>query len=450
MSKSKNLSLPAYRWALYFLSLTGAVFSANSYMLIKENLLWLTLVVPVFAAVNCLAGTLTVKTSSLRLRACHHGVITLGIFCLSSVVSAAYHTALAFELIPKEDYWSLIWSAVICVLFESVLFWNGIISVYVTSLQLGIKQRVIGIALGLIPIANLVALFFIIKITAEEVRFETEKEHINAERKDKRICGTKYPVLLVHGVFFRDRKYLNYWGRIPAELEANGAVICYGNHQSAASVKDSAIELTLRIKQIVKEMNCEKVNIIAHSKGGLDCRYALENLDAAPYIASLTTVSSPHKGANFADCLLEKSSPSLQQSVARVYNAALRKFGDENPDFMAAVKDLTTAASKKLWSGQAPEGVYCQSVGSVMPKAAGGKFPLNFSYLIAKNYEGLNDGIVNEVSFPYGENYTLIKPLYGRGISHGDMIDLNRENIKGFDVREFYVQLVSGLRERGL
>ena len=36
-----------------------------------------------------------------------------------------------------------------------------------------------------------------------------------------------------------------------------------------------------------------------------------------------------------------------------------------------------------------------------------------------------------------------------RGISHADMIDLNRENIKGMDVREFYVQLVSGLREKG-
>ena len=32
----------------------------------------------------------------------------------------------------------------------------------------------------------------------------------------------------------------------------------------------------------------------------------------------------------------------------------------------------------------------------------------------------------------------------------GDMIDLNRENIRGFDVREFYVQLVANLKERGL
>ena len=29
------------------------------------------------------------------------------------------------------------------------------------------------------------------------------------------------------------------------------------------------------------------------------------------------------------------------------------------------------------------------------------------------------------------------------------MIDLNRENIEGFDVREFYVQLVSDLKKAG-
>ena len=36
-----------------------------------------------------------------------------------------------------------------------------------------------------------------------------------------------------------------------------------------------------------------------------------------------------------------------------------------------------------------------------------------------------------------------------RGVSHGDMIDLNRENIPGFDVREFYVNLVAELKQKG-
>ena len=37
-----------------------------------------------------------------------------------------------------------------------------------------------------------------------------------------------------------------------------------------------------------------------------------------------------------------------------------------------------------------------------------------------------------------------------RGISHEDMIDLNRENIKDFDVREYYVMLVNRLKEKGV
>lgn len=36
-----------------------------------------------------------------------------------------------------------------------------------------------------------------------------------------------------------------------------------------------------------------------------------------------------------------------------------------------------------------------------------------------------------------------------RGISHGDVIDLFRENIKDFDVREFYVDIVKELKEQG-
>ena len=57
---------------------------------------------------------------------------------------------------------------------------------------------------------------------------------------------------------------------------------------------------------------------------------------------------------------------------------------------------------------------------------------------------------LGEDSFKWGEDYKVLRNKYDRGISHGDMIDLNRENIKGFDVREFYVDLVSGLKARGL
>ena len=36
-----------------------------------------------------------------------------------------------------------------------------------------------------------------------------------------------------------------------------------------------------------------------------------------------------------------------------------------------------------------------------------------------------------------------------KGISHGDMVDLTRQDIRGYDVCEFYVDLVRKLKEKG-
>ena len=138
--------------------------------------------------------------------------------------------------------------------------------------------------------------------------------------------------------------------------------------------------------------------------------------------------------------------------MAAGYNAALKKLGDQNPDFMAAVTDLTASACGKRNSLLPPEvpGVFCQSVGSKLNRAVSGKFPLNVSYPLVKHFDGDNDGLVAETSFPWGEKYTFLTVTGKRGISHGDMVDLNRENIPGFDVREFYVQLAADLKNRGL
>ena len=128
----------------------------------------------------------------------------------------------------------------------------------------------------------------------------------------------------------------------------------------------------------------------------------------------------------------------------------MRRLGDSNPDFLSAVYDLTDERCKAFNASVTDsDSVYYQSVGSKLRKATGGKFPLNFTYHLAKHFDGPNDGLVSESSFQWGRDYTFLTTEGKRGISHGDMVDLNRENIKGFDVREFYVQLVAGLREKG-
>ena len=333
----------------------------------------------------------------------------------------------------------------------TLIFFAGMIRVYISSEQLALKWRIIGLLCGFVPIINVVMLLKIISVVSTELDYENARLIKERSRQGERICATRYPILLVHGVFFRDFRYLNYWGRIPEALESNGAVLYYGEHQSAASVAECGRELAERIESIVSETGCGKVNIIAHSKGGLDSRYAISECGADRYVASLTTINTPHRGCEFADYLLGKIPKSQQQAIAATYNRAFRKFGDENPDFLEAVGDLTHSACERFNDAVSDkDGVIYRSVGSKLNHSSGGRFPLNMSYHLVKYFDGDNDGLVGEDSFKWGSDYRYLKVNGKRGISHGDMIDLNRENIQDFDVREFYIGIVKELKNMGL
>ena len=387
------------------------------------------------------------------IKRCHIGIRILEVFLASTTVIVL---GMIFGL--YTDAWDpgadpVLWVFVLAGLFlvELMLFWIGIIMVYISSLQLGIRTRVIGILCGWIPLINLLVLMTIIRICRKEVAVEKALALRDQKRESLQVCRTKYPILLVHGVFFRDSERLNYWGRIPAELKKNGATIFYGEHNSAAAVNDSALELEKRIEEIVQETGCEKINIIAHSKGGLDSRAAIALTGAGKYVASLTTINTPHRGCEFADYLLKEIPEAQQKVIASGYNTVAAKLGDKNPDFLAAVYDLThdrcTARNEVIHDDP---NIYYQSVGSVLRGASSGQFPLNFVYHLVKYFDGENDGLVGVDSFEWGESLTMLRnEVSKRGISHADMIDLSRENIEGFDIREFYVELVSKLREKG-
>ena len=87
----------------------------------------------------------------------------------------------------------------------------------------------------------------------------------------------------------------------------------------------------------------------------------------------------------------------------------------------------------------------------MLTKARSGKFPLNMGYRLIRKIQGsANDGLVPVEAARWGNDLGVLRASAIRGISHGDMIDLNRENIPGFDVREFYVSVIAGLKDRGL
>lgn len=401
-------------------------------------------------------GTFYPKLCSRRLEIMRVGHHNLSVFIISCFIVILIYLLGVFGIlgaIPAFMADIKLWliSLAFTVVAEGMVFWCGMLRIFFTSEQLAIKWRVIAILCGLIPVANLIVLAKMIAIVDEEIEFENNRLLVNINRKSEKLCETKYPIVMVHGIFFRDFEYLNYWGRVPKALEENGATIFYGNHHSAQSIEKCGQELADRLKEICEKIGCEKVNVIAHSKGGLDMRYAISSLGAGKYVASLTTINTPHRGCEFAEYLLNKIPEKQQQIVASKYNMAFSKLGDEEPDFLEGVSDLTFSNLERFnETNPDVEGIYYQSVGSKQNHARSGRFPLNMSYHFVKHFDGPNDGLVGEKSFKWGEDYTFLTTDGRRGISHGDMIDLNRENIPGFDVREFYVQLVNKLKVKGL
>ena len=158
-----------------------------------------------------------------RLRQLETGSALLGQFLVSAAASVILQCALWIQGTENETFGgvavlaaaaSILW----CVLAEGIVFWNGMIRVYLTSVQLGIKTRILAALVWWIPGVNIWYLMKIMRLTGREAELETEKWELDEVRAESEICKTRYPILLVHGVFFRDFKYLNYWGRIPREL----------------------------------------------------------------------------------------------------------------------------------------------------------------------------------------------------------------------------------------
>ena len=327
----------------------------------------------------------------------------------------------------------------------------GGVRLFLTSTQLSLTLRVLMALLFWIPIANLIVMKRAERVSWQEFERESARMELDNARAENEICKTKYPILLVHGIFFRDLNFFNYWGRVPKELIKNGAEIYYGDQPSAASVEECGEFLKARIDDIINMTGCEKVNIIAHSKGGLDSRFAAALPGCAEHIASITTINTPHRGCRYADFIMQKFPSTALLAIAAKYNAALSRFGEES-DFIKGVTDLTAARCAEFnASHPIPENIYCRSVGSYMKKPTSAGFPLNFAYVLVKLFSRTeNDGLVDLESMNWGDSFTVFSPTTKRGISHGDAIDLFREDITGFDVREVYVKLVEDLKKRGL
>ena len=264
----------------------------------------------------------------------------------------------------------------------------------------------------------------------------------------------KYPILLVHGMGFRDDKKINYWGRIPKELEKIGCRIFYGYQDSNASIEMNGQTIANRINEIIEETGADKVNIIAHSRGGLDSRYAISTLNAGNKVASLTTMNTPHNGSKTVDKLMKFPQPFIK-FVGFCADCWFRLIGDKYPDSYKVFQSFTTNAAEAFnLKNPDVEGVYYQSYAFVMKNPFSDIF-MWLPNLVVGIIEGENDGLLTPAAVKWSNFKGVYYGVGNRGISHCDEVDMRRKRFSGksgagiSDIVDVYKNIVYELCERG-
>ncbi len=250
-----------------------------------------------------------------------------------------------------------------------------------------------------------------------------------------------YPLILVHGIMAKDSDF--FWGRIINYLKDHGVELYLGNTDAWADIEHNALLLRRCVNAVLKKTGKEKVNIIAHSKGGIDSRYLISGLKYGNKIASLTTISTPHRGSEIADYLF--AIKKVQQITStRFFRKLFIHYGDHVPNPYIMLKNLTTDYMKEFNEKYVDdERVYYSSYHSFIPDPWRDMLYFH-SYNYLKKKAGLNDGVVSLKSAKWGSEFNVIE-----GVSHSEIIDLKKKTISGVDIPKLYLDIVKKLSDLG-
>ncbi len=235
---------------------------------------------------------------------------------------------------------------------------------------------------------------------------------------------TKYPIVLAHGAAGFDSLFgvLDYWFGIESALEDGGANV-FVTQVSPLNTPQVRGELLIdQLETIVAVTGKAKLNLIGHSQGGLDIRYVAAV--RPDLVASVTTVGSPHLGADIAGFLVGNfANGGFGQVVLSFFGNALGNIlgllsGTTNPnDAIAALQGLTPAAAT-AFNAAYPAGLpasYCgqgaATVGGIRFYSWSGTGVLTNAFDIGDAalgvaslfYDEANDGLVERCSSHLGQ-----------------------------------------------
>jgi len=232
-------------------------------------------------------------------------------------------------------------------------------------------------------------------------------------------------IILAHGVLgFKERFGIEYFNGVAEHLQKLPAHVFVAEVSPTAGIVQRGEELRGQIAAAFNDgrLNpAEKAHIISHSMGGLDSRYLLSPAtqkttgnDVATRIASLTTISSPHRGSPIADLLALETAgeegvlnhlPGIRKGLNALENGVeevLNHFGVS----VKSMEDLTTGSMQKFNQNYPdnPAVRYFSVAGSGRSGTGSTALVLLPFYEYIQSHTGqLNDGMVDVASAQWGE-----------------------------------------------
>jgi triacylglycerol esterase/lipase EstA (alpha/beta hydrolase family) len=264
--------------------------------------------------------------------------------------------------------------------------------------------------------------------------------------------SARYPFVLVHGwTGFESIGPLTYFYDVREELEGHGFRVHVPVLDPYNSVEVRSVQLALAIKEILRTDHARRVNLIAHSQGGLDARRAISTLGFGDRVSALVTVATPHRGTPIADLalgylpgpgqealyfLLEYlgavAAHSRSDAEASFYSLSehyvRNTFNPQNPD-----DPRVTYIS---WTGKTcPLGISCGDICDV---------EIRWSYDLIYLMAGANDGMVPVSSGAWGDFRGEIPADHFDEV--GQLAGVTGPN---FDHRTFYLDIARELAVYG-
>ncbi|WP_285415743.1 triacylglycerol lipase [Pseudomonas sp. efr-133-TYG-5] len=288
----------------------------------------------------------------------------------------------------------------------------------------------------------------------------------------QRNASTRYPILLVHGLFGFERiGPFELFHDVKQALKAAGNRVFVAHLSATHDNEVRGEQLLAQIDCVLRGTGASKVNLIGHSQGALTARYAAAV--APKSVASVTSVSGPNHGSELADFLRKALVPgrlpeNVAQGVATLFadflsllsgNAALPQSA------LAALNALTTEGVGNFndkypqglpstWGGHGTElvnGIRYFSWSGVLPATGANAIDSlqGISRALAEYFitePAQNDGFVGRFSSHLG---TVIRSDYP--LDH--LASLRRtagQRMTSFDPIELYVEHAARLRAKRL